>query len=264
MDQASASESSEQSNSQVFNYCNGGFLQVGGWGIDRNLINAILLIQQFQKGHRVAGPLVEIGVHEGRVLILFALLQAGDELAVGVDLFEGAQDQNIDKSGYGSYNMTEHNFQRHAPSANYVLFAENSLALSGAAVEAMKGARLFHIDGGHTLEVALNDIAVAMSYLGVGGVIIIDDYWHPGWPEVQEAVHRYYATSTDLKAVPFMTGMNKLFLAHVSHKDRLLNFLIERLPEGRNKPVRLFGHSAICCEQSLPSATEWIIQPEID
>jgi hypothetical protein len=263
MDQTEASEPLAQTNSDVYKYCNGGFLEVGGWGIDRNLINTILLIQQFQKQYRLPGPLVEIGVHEGRVLILFGLLQAYDEAAVGIDLFEDAQDQNIDHSGYGSSHMTKHNFQKHAPSAKYLLFAENSLSLGNAAINAIKGARLFHIDGGHTFEVALNDIALATSCLGLGGVIIIDDYWHPGWPEVSEAVHRYYATSTDLRAVPFMTGMNKLFLAHISHKDGLLDFMLERLPEGRNKRVRIFGYPAVCCEQSVPTAPEWIVQPEI-
>jgi hypothetical protein len=56
----------------------------------------------------------------------------------------------------------------------------------------MRGSRLFHNDGEHFTEVVLNDLSIAQDLINLGGVIVLDDYWHSGFPEAQEAVHKYF------------------------------------------------------------------------
>jgi hypothetical protein len=225
-----------------------GITEVDGWGVDADLINLILHIHTFQEEHGATGSLCEIGVHHGKTLILLALLARPSERVVGIDLFEDRQAENLDSSGLGSLGITRANLSRYAESVSVECVTANSFDLTADQRALLAGARMFHIDGGHFLEVVLNDLEVAQRALGPGGVIIIDDYWNSLFPEVHEAVHRYFAAGTVLKAVPFMTGRNKIFLAHQSHRDRLLQYMKGQLPRERSRPVKLLGYDSICCD----------------
>jgi Methyltransferase domain len=233
---------------QLDTYRASGFRNVDGWGIDEDLFDFFVMFDEFQRGHGITGSLCEIGVHHGRTFILLALLQERGERVVGIDLFESGQDQNHDASGSGSMQSLRKNLLHHAPDCQPHLVTANSFDLSVEQRGLMAPARLFHIDGGHYLEVVLNDLALAQAALGPGGIIVVDDYWHSLFPEVHEAVHRYFYTATSLRAVPFMTGKNKIFLAHTSHRERLLGFLKERLPPEKRRPIKLLGYDAICCD----------------
>lgn len=223
-----------------------GFRTVEGWGIDEALFDIFVMFDEFQQQSAIRGSLCEIGVHHGRALILLELLKEQGERVVGIDLFESGQDQNLDASGSGSMSALLANLSTHAPGSRPDLISANSFDLNAEHKALMAPARMFHIDGGHFLEVVLNDLALAQSVIGTGGIIVVDDYWHSLFPEVHEAVHRYFYTSTQIRAVPFMTGNNKIFLAHNSHCARLLGFLKTRLPAQRQRPIKLLGYDAIC------------------
>jgi hypothetical protein len=227
-------------------YVNGGWRSVLGWGLNDSLCQTLLLINEFQREHNITGPSCEIGVHNGLLLILLGLMQNDGETAIGIDLFEMSQDQNLDKSGSGSLELTQQNIKIHAPNNKFELVAANSFNIPLDVLKMMHGTRLFHVDGGHFLEVVLADIATAQTALGVGGVIIIDDFWTPGYPEVHEATIRYLDSAIVLKAVPLMVGWGKIFLAHLSHKDRLLNFIKQRLPDNyRQWPIKISRYDCI-------------------
>lgn len=237
--------------SQLERYRTIGLNEVEGWGVDQDLVDLIIKFHEFHELHKIRGGLCEIGVHHGRTLVLFALLAGKSERVVGIDLFEERQIENLDSSGLGSLEQTRSNLALHAPGIPAECIAANSFDLTADQCALLDGARLFHIDGGHFLEVVLNDLHLAQQALAPGGVIIIDDYWHSGFPEVHEAVHRYFSTATCLKAVPFMTGRNKIFLVHNSHRDRLLDFMKNNLPPERRKLVKLLGYDSICCDSHL-------------
>ena len=42
--------------------------------------------------------------------------------------------------------------------------------------------RLFSVDGGHSMEVALHDLRLANSVMVEGGVIMVDNYFDPKFP----------------------------------------------------------------------------------
>jgi hypothetical protein len=52
--------------------------------------------------------------------------------------------------------------------------------------------RLFSVDGGHSMEVALHDLRLAHSVKVEGGVVMVDDYFDPKFPGVSEAVNRFF------------------------------------------------------------------------
>lgn len=229
-------------------YATEGFKSVEGWGIDEELINIICLIDQFQESQMISGPLTEIGVHHGRTLILLGLLSNENELTIGIDIFDVLQYQNLDHSGCGSYSKLLSNIAEHATDVKFEIVCSNSFSILPDTMKKMSETRIFHIDGGHFIEVVLNDLAIAQKCLHLGGVIIIDDYWHSGFPEVQEAVNKYFHISDMIKAVPFAVGKNKIFLVGITYKDEILKWFKENLPEDKQKPVKVLGYESICLD----------------
>ena len=228
-------------------YKEGGYKNVDGWGIDEELIDIFKLINNFHVINKISGHLVEIGIHHGRTLILLGLLAKNGEQVFGIDLFD-QQDQNLDLSGCGSYSQLIVNIAEHAPGIDFEIIRGNSFDLERSDIEKMRGARFFHIDGGHFLEVVLNDLSLAQDLINIGGVIVIDDYWHSGFPEVQEAVHKYFWGSGKLKAVPFAVGKNKIFLIGYSYREKIIEFILNNLDIVRKKHVRVLGYECLCLD----------------
>ncbi|KAF5069268.1 Methyltransferase domain protein [anaerobic digester metagenome] len=218
-------------------------------GIDEDLIKIICLIDQFQNLEKIFGPLTEIGVHHGKTLIFLGLLAKENERTIGIDIFEDLQDQNLDLSGCGSYAKLLSNIAVYAPYVKFEIVCSNSYSILPETMRKISETRIFHIDGGHYIEVVLNDLAIAQKNLHLGGVIIVDDYWHSGFPEVQEAVNKYFRTSESIKAVPFAVGKNKIFLVGISYKQRILNWFKKNLPEEQQKIVKVLGYEAICLDR---------------
>jgi hypothetical protein len=74
--------------------------------------------------------------------------------------------------------------------------------------------RLFSVDGGHPLEVALHDLRLTNAVMAEGGVIMVDDYFDPKFPGVSEAVNRFFLIyGNEVRVEPFLITGNKLFLA---------------------------------------------------
>ena len=229
-------------------YATGGFAEVFGWGMNEHIGRLMISIDEFQKRQGISGPLVEIGVQDGRVLILLALMSLPAEVTYGIDIFEN-QSENLDRSGVNtSYDRVLANLRQHADGAAAELIRANSFRIPPKDLEKLRNFRLMHIDGGHYFEVVMNDLDIAMRHISGGGVIILDDYWHAGFPEVQEAVHRYFWTSPVIKAAPFMVGSNKLFLASHEIRHDLIEFMKTKLPENFRKPVKVLGYDAITCD----------------
>lgn len=199
---------------------------------------------------RTPGNLLEICVHHGRTLILFALLAKENERVFGVDLFEQGQNANIDHSGSGMMGPVIDNPDAHCPNIPVELITENSFLLPRHELFGeFANARFVHTDGGHFNEVVLNDLEIAQSVIGDGGIIIVDDYMHSGFPEVQEAVHQYFSVSIRKPAAPFAIGKNKLFLCELSRQESALAWLAEYMPPERKKAVKVMGYPAICLDQ---------------
>jgi hypothetical protein len=51
--------------------------------------------------------------------------------------------------------------------------------------------RLFHVDGEHSRHALTRDLELATAVLADGGVIVLDDMLHPGYPTLMVAVQDY-------------------------------------------------------------------------
>ncbi|MGL4636639.1 MAG: class I SAM-dependent methyltransferase [Beijerinckiaceae bacterium] len=184
---------------------------VPGW-LDPYSASFIASLARIQREAGMTGPVVEIGVHMGRLFILLKLLTSGQEKALAIDIFAD-QHLNVDQSGHGDMAEFGANIARYATAENLEIIQRSSLDVTREDILSQVGAcRLFSIDGGHTEECTLNDLRLAERSLMDGGVVILDDYFNPSWPDVSTGAARYFL-ETGSRLRPFAISPNKLFLA---------------------------------------------------
>ena len=182
---------------------------IDGWLSD-GAIGLFALIDSIQAENAIRGNLMEIGCHHGKSAIVLAqLADRSNEHLLVCDLF-GQQQQNLSRSGRGDKAIFlahleaivgEHEFVR--------LLEKRSQDLEPA--EVGRDHRIFHVDGGHTVEEVSADLALAAQCIGEHGVIVCDDALHPGWPTVAEAVFRFlFARQGEFSALA--VGFNKLVI----------------------------------------------------
>lgn len=138
------------------------------------------------------GDVLEIGSYFGRSAALLArCLQPGETL-VACDAFEReTQDSYASTPSVEdlrrAIGLVNPDFDFGQLDARSCLSTELDLAPTARF-------RFVHIDGGHDAETAYHDIAFAAARLLPRGVIAVDDYAHPDWPGVTEAVDRFLGT----------------------------------------------------------------------
>jgi predicted O-methyltransferase YrrM len=135
----------------------------------------------------VSGHFAEIGAFEGRFLIAMAHCLGPTETALGMDIFEWPNKEvkdrfeaNCSKHGIGPERRITWKVDSGATTA-----AELTSKLSGGPV------RMFHIDGDHSRKALTADLELATAVLAPGGLIVLDDMLHPGYPTLMVAVQQY-------------------------------------------------------------------------
>ncbi len=182
---------------------------VEGWLSD-GAIGLFALLDAIQKQNAVHGDLFEIGCHHGKSAIVLALLADRKRERISVcDVF-GNQAQNVSRSGRGNRSAFERNLHSVFDETAFLrILEQRSQDLTPA--EAGKGQRLFHIDGGHTVEEVRADLELAATCIGERGAIVCDDALHPGWPTVAEAVFGFLFAHQGVFQ-PVAVGFNKMVL----------------------------------------------------
>ena len=135
----------------------------------------------------VTGPAAEIGPFEGRFFIALAHALAPGERALGIDLFDWPNPEVIDRF--------EANCAKHGIAAERrITWKADSRTMAPEDLLAKLGGervRFFHVDGEHSRAALARDLELATTVLAPGGVIVLDDMLHPGYPTLMVAVHEY-------------------------------------------------------------------------
>jgi predicted O-methyltransferase YrrM len=135
----------------------------------------------------VTGPVAEIGTFEGRFFIALAHALADGETALGIDLFDWPNPEVIDRF--------EANCAKHGvPAEKRITWRADSRTMKPEDLLAKLGGRrvrLFHVDGEHSRHALTRDLELATAVLADGGVIVLDDMLHPGYPTLMVAVQDY-------------------------------------------------------------------------
>jgi FkbM family methyltransferase len=200
-------------------YVRRGRTKVAGWfyRLDAEIFG---LLTDHQNSNALDGSLVEIGLHHGQSFIALCLSLRDGQRAYGIDLFE-QQSLNLDRSGKGDRSTVEKNLQAAGVDlAAIILDARASTSVtSGDILGSVGAARFFSIDGGHQREVVRSDLLLAEQTLAEHGVVALDDFLRPEWPDVSAGYFAWFETSSK-SIVPFAIGLNKLYLCRQSYVGR--------------------------------------------
>lgn len=222
-------------------YLADGMPLVQGW-LKPGAARAIRRLGLWQAARGVAGHVGEVGIHHGKLFLLLALLRRAGERAVAIDVF-ARQDLNPDRSGHGDRAVFEGHARRFLGGLEGVVIHEtDSLLLHGADLAGDSGRfRLWSVDGCHMAGHARSDLELAFDTLAPGGVVVLDDFFHPEWPGVTEAALGLLADRRDI--APVAHGCNKLFLVHAADRDATLRFFLDEVLPGctKAKEVSLRG-----------------------
>src|SRR5689334_2943408 len=213
--------------------------EIPGW-LDDFSARFIAAIGRIQAERGAKGSVAEIGVHMGRLFILLRLLAAPDERALALDIF-AHQQLNVDGSGGGDETEFRNNVARLGSMDGVEIISASSLDVSARDILSRVGpCRLISIDGGHTAECTLNDLRLADSTLTEAGVVILDDYFNPSWPDVATGTSQFFNdSSTGLR--PFAITPNKLYLARPGCCARYISELRRSQQDYYEKESRMFG-----------------------
>jgi len=155
-------------------------------------ICARLLRLQSEEG--VTGPIAEIGAFEGRFFIALAHALEPGEVALGIDIFSWPNEQVQQRF--------EANCLRHGIGPERrVTVKGDAGAMTPAELTGHAGGqrlRFIHIDGEHSRKALAKDLALATASLAEGGLIVLDDMLHPGYPTLMVAVQDYLEANPEI------------------------------------------------------------------
>jgi hypothetical protein len=169
-----------------------GFEFTTAWA-DNNIPYVAPLMRRFAEGRDTIRYL-EIGAYEGRNLAFMDWLLPRRLEATVIDPWFD-EDLNPEEK----YHAVEPRFQRNAaklsfPSMNVIKgFSTYELPKM---LESGESFDLIYVDGSHTAWAVFVDLAFCAAMLKIGGLIVLDDYWHDeseiGGPGVKQAVDRFH------------------------------------------------------------------------
>jgi len=144
----------------------------------------------------ITGHIAEIGTFEGRFFIAMALGLAPGEHALGIDTFDWPNAGLIDL-------FRSHCARLGLPRDRYTAIKANVRSLTADDIGKALGGpvRFWHLDGDHSREQLLADLALAEATLHPQGMICLDDMLHPGYPLLVVAVHQWLERHPDWRVL---------------------------------------------------------------
>lgn len=148
-------------------------------------------------------------------MALCCLRQEG-EVCLAIDSF-GENSSTDWMYGDGNYNkktFDDHYKALFDQTQNYTLIQQQSTQITIPQImgHLNNKIRFFSIDGDHSLAGAYYDLNLSKALIAEYGVIIVDDYTNPSWPEVKQAVDTFLIDNLDVSILKIFA--NKIFLCH--------------------------------------------------
>ena len=213
--------------------------KIGGW-FSSEAAMLIAMIDEVQKDMNLDGDIFEIGVHHGKSSIFFSHLLRDQEFISICDLF--GTYGNVSNSGDGNYDVFFNNMKKYALKQAKDIHVCLSSTLTPEVIG--KNYRIFHIDGGHNSDEALNDLILATKVVNEKGIIILDDPFRAEWPGVTEALIKFLQMDYEYDSV--VVGFNKLVLSKKSVSEKYKQFI------NNNENIKSYGLSLPWGLKELP------------
>lgn len=225
---ADISNNIEDSLSRLEHY-RGKFGHINGSFWDGAIVTWDILLER-QSDLNIDGDIIEIGVLKGKSATLLALHAADEETFVLVD----PAMRNEATSAVASVHPT-----------NNVVIKEFSQNIRHHPALKPKGFRWIHIDGEHSGPAVVNDLEIAAKLLTPRGIICLDDFFTPAYPQITAATFAFLADNPQLTL--FLVGYNKGYICHSKSSADYLAFLRDNAAAKfakRQFPVTLWKSAA--------------------
>lgn len=184
-----------------------------GGGVDKAAVVLVDYLMQRQDELGIGGPCMEIGVKEGRFLVLMAYHTRDGEQLVGIDPYFDLPELKP---------VPRQNLEEHARAGGRLTFLyEDSRNVTAADVlpAGSEGFRFIHVDGNHEEDFVYPDLCLAAKTLRPGGIIAMDDYFHFSGVGVSSAIFRFFREHPDTEIVPLLANPPKFYLTTRSHLE---------------------------------------------
>ncbi len=191
------------------------YARTGGWFAEGAIVTwDALLAFQAERGQR--GNVLEIGVLKGKSAALLAVRSDPSETVVLVDPALRREATDLVAEAH--------------PVNNVLLRAKSQDIADNEEILAMHGrCRWIHIDGEHSGRAVRNDLAIAARLVAPDGIICLDDFFAPAYPQITESAFRFLDERKDDFRL-FLTGFRKGYVCRRSAAPDYLRFVMERLP----------------------------------
>ncbi len=212
---------------------NARFRDTPGYFMDEAIAMWDFLLLQ-QAGSGIQGNFLEIGVFGGKSAYLGAVHMRQDETCLLVDV--------------GDITPVAARIHEELKRTTLVVNARSDDPAAERQLAAYLGTvRWFHIDGDHSGFSAANDLRLADRFLAAGGIICVDDFFNPRYPQLSAAVYKFlFDHSFSYRIV--LCGMNKCYLV------RTVDY---GFYEGLIRKY-LFGHLSGLGYSVLVSKSSWV------
>jgi predicted O-methyltransferase YrrM len=186
-----------------------------GWFAEGAIVTWDALLS-FQSGRGQRGDLLEIGVLRGKSAAMLAVHARPDETVVLVDpaLRREAIDLVADAHPHGNLLLR---------------VRSDGMAELDEITERRGRCRWVHIDGEHSGRAVRNDLTIAATLMAPDGIICLDDFFAPAYPQITEAAFRFLDERRDELQL-FLTGFRKGYVCTRAAAPAYLDFVKTRLP----------------------------------
>ena len=154
------------------------------------------LVLEMQKVFGIMGDLLEIGSYHGRSAAMMSRYLRPSERIVVCDAFDTETEDHDHYDNLPSPQTLRTNLFRLNPHLLDPQIVIHHCLSSDLRLASTERFRFIHIDGGHSSEIAFQDLILANRHLADLGVIVVDDYHNREWPDVTVGVDRFLAQST--------------------------------------------------------------------
>ena len=191
----------------------------------------MIAVLKLQAEQGIFGHMAEIGTYHGKTFIGLALALRNEERLLGVDIFEerGSDFEPSLRANYRAFGIPDEKIRLHRGPSTGLNIPQWQALVQGPA-------RFIHVDGDHTRKAVYHDLTLAASSLVPGAVILVDDVFHPWFPDVTLGLLDFLSHEQDLSVValidrqgPLINGGPKMLLSKRSDFARYRKILIEQM-----------------------------------
>jgi hypothetical protein len=166
----------------------------------------------YQAENNIRGNLMEIGVFKGKSAAMAALHSQASETCVLVDPMPLDEvRQRIE------YLVPE-------TQCHYLQEMSQYLLRYPFLTEAARDFRWIHIDGEHSAQAVSNDLSIAETLLSDRGILTLDDFFSPCYPQITLALFRFLEANPGRLAL-ILCGYNKGYLCRPKAAREYLTFI---------------------------------------